>query len=205
MKKSTLLLGLIVSGCATVEYQGVSSNAFPRHSLNYLFSESFSLDYTVLQASEWKPISQVADGSYVATELIKKSETDENWRQKWTIFYYPKVTVNHVSTLVQSVAYLKERLAKNCREGQIEWAIIEHSDDYYTAQVNNSHCEKMTDQYALYRLQQTDAGLNVLIYSQKTIPDLPKIEEIATILKQAKVVEYTPKPLTYKNEQTLSY
>ena len=205
MKKITFLLLAVLTGCTTTEYQGVPGNAFPRHQLNYLFSESFSLDYTTLKASEWRQLSQSANGAYASTELIPKSETANDWQKKITITYYPNVTTKRVSTLAKSVTYVRERLRNSCQEGRINWSIIENSEEYYSARVDNEQCEKIPNQSSIYRLLQTASGLNVLVYSQKANIDASEMVDLTNILKQAKVIGYTPKPLTHENEQKLSY
>lgn len=205
MKKIALLLVAALAGCATTEeYKGISSNAFPRHSFNYLFNESFALDYTSLKASDWVQGSQLASGAYAVTEIIPKNETMENWQKKFTIGYYPKVTVKKVSTLQKSISYLQDGLNERCKNGHINWKTIENSQDYYIATMNAGGCEKVPDQDAVYRLLQSGAGLNVLIYSQKSDLSSDEMNAMIAILKEAKVVGYTPAPLK-KNNQNLSY
>lgn len=186
MRKNYILAIIIVlAGCAGTQYQGVSGNAFPRHELNYLFSESFSLDYTDLKASEWQKLAQVTDGAYAVTEVIPKSETSDHWQKKYTIIYYPNITVKQVSNLSQSVLYLKNQLQESHSRIGGQWTVIENSDDYYIAEANN----------ALYRLFQTDAGLNVLIYSQQDDLSDEQKKMVLSVLKQAQVIGYTPKSL----------
>ena len=206
MRKGPILLLLtILTGCSTVEYKGIPENAFPRHHLNYLFSESFSLDYTPLRASEWRQLSQHSQSAYASTEIIPKIDTADNWQKKYTIQYYPQITVRKVAALDKSVSYIRDRLQNDCREGHIDWKMLENSNDYYIARVDNSGCEKISNQFSVYRLLQTTTGLNVLIYSQKNTLNDAETEEIIGILKEAKVIGYTPAPLVRKNEQTLSY
>lgn len=192
MKKpffALFLFAALLSGCSTNPYQGVSDNAFPRHKLNFLFKESFSLDYSSLKASDWKLLHQSVKGAFAKTEIIPKNEEAGNWQQKITLVYYPSVTVPGVSSSFDgALNYAKNQLTKECvlNSADIQWKNLEESENRVLGFVKWANC----GQEGVSLLEKTPSGLNEVTWIKKGVLSEVEISKFSNIIKSAKIIEY---------------
>ena len=184
------LIALILVGCSTNTYQGVSDNAFPRHKLNFLFKESFSLDYSQLKASDWKTLHQINTGAFAKTELIPSEENEMNWQEKITIAYYPKATLPILEgSFNSSLNYAKNQLSKDCllNNTPMGWSTLKNNEiNEVVAHVKWPACS----QEGIIRLNKTKNGLNEVTFIKKGNLSPEEIATIQNILEHTLIIEY---------------
>lgn len=190
MKTIFFVLILLLSGCATQQEEGVPSNSFPRHKLNFLFNEGLVLDYSELDADDWRTVYQEVKGRYALTEFIPKKESESNWTQKFTVAFYPKLTMPKQATLDQVKGFIEQSTPWPCLK-EASAQILAQTTEEILLSKQGMQCDVQGNEiYQVIRLVKTEQGVHQLAYLERSIhPDLLRVEQYIQYLTQAQVIQ----------------
>lgn len=190
MKTIFFVLILLLSGCATQQDEGVPSNSFPRHKLNFLFNEGLVLDYSNLDADDWKIIYQDVKGRYALTEFIFKKESESNWSQKFTVAFYPKLTMPKQTSVENIRDFIQQKTTWNCLK-EASMQLLAQSPEEMLFSKQGNHCDAQDNaMHEVTRLVKTDQGVHQLAYLERAVHlDLLRIQQYTEYLKQAKIIK----------------
>ncbi len=185
---------LLLSGCATQQGEGVPSNSFPRHKLNFLFNEGLVLDYSELDADNWRTVYQDVTGRYALTEFIPKKESESNWSQKFVVAFYPKLTMPKQATLDQIKVLIEQSTPWPCLKEASAQMLTQTPEEMLLSQQGKQCDVQGNEIYQVIRLVKTEQGVHQLAYLERSIhPDLLRVEQYIQYLTQAQVIKKKPK------------
>ncbi len=196
MRVKTVLISVFIltqfSACTFLsrEAPGPENNHFERYPLNFLFKESFSLDYTSLKSSDWVRTYQSDTGAFAVTEVVPRGTAEYALPlERIMIAYYPVRTVPEAHALGTGVFYVRTHLAHACPQGVLSWKIVSNNglEEFATGILD---CPQMPVETLLSRLVLTQQGLHQLTYVKKGLMKTKEQEKMLDILKQAKLVKY---------------
>lgn len=185
----------LLSGCATQYEEGVPSNSFPRHQLNFLFNEGLVLDYSELDADDWRMMNQDVQGRYASTTFIPKEQSDSDWTQKFIVAFYPKITMPKQNTLEKAYALIEQSNAWSCLKDTPPQPLSSAPEEMIVLQ-QGSHCDAAGNQmYQIIRLVKTEQGVHQLSYLERGLHlDPLQIDKYLGYLKQAQVIKKRERP-----------
>jgi hypothetical protein len=181
---------LLLNGCATQHDEGIPSNSFPRHKLNFLFNEGLVLDYSDLDADDWRAISQDVQGRYAITEFVPKKESEANWKQKFIVAFYPKITMPKQDDLEDVKLFIQQSTSWPCLKEATDQIHMQTAEELIISKQASSCDNQGNEMNEVIRLVKTDNGIHQLSYLERDLHlDPSRLEQYIGYIQQAQVIK----------------